>query len=90
MTLSLGSTVMNSRSPVGMVPSSFGAKRREQRVERIPCVDVRSPQAPRKVEHLGEVSAVAAGPLREGEGFDLLRNAKSCEPEGPQDLTQRL
>jgi hypothetical protein len=30
---------------------------------------------------------VAGGPLPEREGVDLLKNAKSCEPEGPQDLT---
>jgi hypothetical protein len=33
---------------------------------------------------------VAGGPLPEREEVDLFRNAKSCEPEGPQDLTQRL
>src|SRR5436190_19658526 len=30
---------------------------------------------------------VAGGPLPEREEVDLLENAKSCEPEGPQDLT---
>jgi hypothetical protein len=33
---------------------------------------------------------VAGGPLPEREEVDLFRNAKSCEPEGPQDLTQRV
>jgi hypothetical protein len=45
---------------------------------------------PRKEENLRELSVAAAGALMEREGIDLLRNAKSCEPEGPQDLTQRL
>jgi hypothetical protein len=36
--------------------------------------------------------AVAVGPLPVKEGVDFLapQNAKSCEPEGPQDLTARL
>ena len=33
---------------------------------------------------------VAGGPLPAKEEVDLLENAKSCEPEGPQDLTTRL
>src|SRR5439155_24570542 len=31
---------------------------------------------------------VAGGPLPEREEVDLPKNAKSCEPEGPQDLTR--
>jgi len=30
---------------------------------------------------------VAEVPLSEREEVDFLKNAKSCEPEGPQDLT---
>ena len=33
---------------------------------------------------------VAGGPLPDKEEVDLLKTAKSCEPEGPQDLTARL
>src|SRR6266487_2456267 len=32
----------------------------------------------------------AGGPLPVREEVGLLKNAKSCEPEGPQDLTTRL
>jgi hypothetical protein len=38
----------------------------------------------------GSCDQLPFGAVKEGVDFLAPQNAKSCEPEGPQDLTQRL